>query len=178
MLAFHFMWFDWHDMVTKVPVPSAFGITNAPPPNFCSILQNIRFGMFTLLPEYPLRYCWMTATVGGGARGGGENYGLIWEETVEKPRRGKSKTTAGIKTGGGGGEMETHPVQGGGRHPPLRGSERGPRPSEEYVRPGWRTSTPLRVRWPNNLLGLLLAGGVQFELQPQVGPLSLRGGGH
>ena len=20
MLAFHFMWFDWHDMVTKVPV--------------------------------------------------------------------------------------------------------------------------------------------------------------
>ena len=23
MLAFHFMWFDWHDMVTKVPVPSA-----------------------------------------------------------------------------------------------------------------------------------------------------------
>ena len=27
MLAFHFMWFDWHDMVTKVPVPSASGIT-------------------------------------------------------------------------------------------------------------------------------------------------------
>ena len=106
MLAFHFMWFDWHDMVTKVPVPPASGITNAPPPNFCSILQNIRFGMFTLLPEYPLRYCRMTATVGGGARGGGENYGLIGEETVEKPRCKKNKTTEGIKTGGGGGTWE------------------------------------------------------------------------
>ena len=82
MLAFHFMWFDWHDMVTKVPVPSALGITNAPPPNFCSILQNIRFGMFTLLPEYPLRYCWMTATVVGEDHRGGENYGLIGENTV------------------------------------------------------------------------------------------------
>ena len=82
MLAFHFMWFDWHDMVTKVPVPSALGITNVPPPNFCSILQNVRFGVFTLLPEYFLRYCQMTATVGGGACGGGEKYGLIGEETV------------------------------------------------------------------------------------------------
>ena len=104
----------------------------------------------------------MTATVGGRAHGGGENYGLIWEETVEKPRRGKSKTTAGIKTGGGGGEMETHPVEGGGRHPPLRGSEWGPRPGEEYVRPGRRPSTPPRVGWPGNLLGLLFAVGVQF----------------
>ena len=41
MLAFHFMWFDWHDMVTKVPVPSASGITNVPSPEFCSILQNL-----------------------------------------------------------------------------------------------------------------------------------------
>ena len=41
MLVFHFMWFDWHDMVTKVPVPSALGITNVPPPDFCSILQNL-----------------------------------------------------------------------------------------------------------------------------------------
>ena len=57
MLAFHFMWFDWHDMVTKVPVPLASGIMNVPPPDFCSILQNLRFGVFTLLPEYPLRYC-------------------------------------------------------------------------------------------------------------------------
>ena len=69
-------------MVTKVPVPSALGITNYPPPNFCSILQNINFGIFTLLLEYPLRYCWLTATVGGGARVGGENYGLTGEETV------------------------------------------------------------------------------------------------
>ena len=57
MLAFHFMWFDWNYMVTKVPVPLASGITNVPPPDFCSILQNLRFGVFTLLPEYPLRYC-------------------------------------------------------------------------------------------------------------------------
>ena len=51
MLAFHFMWFNWHDMVTKVPVPLASGITNVPPPDFCSILQNLCFGVFTLLPE-------------------------------------------------------------------------------------------------------------------------------
>ena len=48
-LLFDFMWFDWHDMVTKVPVPSASGITNVHPPDFCSILQNLRFGVFTLL---------------------------------------------------------------------------------------------------------------------------------
>ena len=74
--------------------------------------------------------------------------------------------------------MGTHPVQGGGRHPPLRGSERGLHPGEEYVRPGRQPSTPPRVGWPGNFLGLTLAGGVQFELQPQVGPLSFRGGGH
>ena len=61
MLAFHFMWFDWHYMVTKVPVPLALIITKVPPPDFCSILQNLRFGVFTLLPEYLLRYCRMTA---------------------------------------------------------------------------------------------------------------------
>ena len=71
MLAFHFMWFDWHDMVTKIPVLSASGITNVPPPDLCSILQNLRFRLFTLLPEYPLRYYRMTVKVGGGARRGG-----------------------------------------------------------------------------------------------------------
>ena len=71
IMSFHFMWFEWYDMVTKVPVPSASGITNAPPPDFCSILQNLHFGVFTLLPEYPLRYCRMTASVGGGKCGGG-----------------------------------------------------------------------------------------------------------
>ena len=70
MIALHFVWFDWHDMVTKVPVPLASGKLKAPPPpDFCSILQNLRFGVFTLLPEYPLRYCRMTATVKGGDRG-------------------------------------------------------------------------------------------------------------
>ena len=60
--------------------------------------------------------------------------------------------------------MVTHPVQGGGLHPPLRGSKRGPRPGEEYVRPGRRPSTPPRVSWPGYWLGLPLAGGVQFKL--------------
>ena len=79
MLAFHFMRFDWHDMVTKVPVPSSSGITNVPPPppDFCSILQNLRFGVFTLLPDYPLMYCRMTASVGGENRGGGVDQALI-----------------------------------------------------------------------------------------------------
>ena len=105
MLAFHFMWFDWHNMVTKVPVPLASGITNVPPPDFCNILQ-ICFGIFTLLLEYPLRYCRMMATVRGGARRGGGDYGLIGEGTVEKPRCGKNKSIAGHKTGGGGGTWE------------------------------------------------------------------------
>ena len=74
--------------------------------------------------------------------------------------------------------MGTPPVQGDVRHPPLWGSKRGPRPGEEYVCTVRRTSTPPRVGWPGNLLGLLIGGGVQFELRPQVGPLSLCGGGH
>ena len=82
ILAFHFMWFNWHDMVTKVPVPFASGITNILPPDFCSILQNLRFGVFKLIPEYQLRYCHMTTSVGGGNREGGESQALIGEETV------------------------------------------------------------------------------------------------
>ena len=74
--------------------------------------------------------------------------------------------------------MGTHPLQGGRRHNPLRGGKRGQSPGEEHVRPGRRPSTPPRIRWPGNLLGLSLAGGVQFELIPQVGPMSLRSGGH
>ena len=100
MLVFHFKWFDWHDMVTKVPVPSASGITNVPPPDFFSILQNLRFGVFTLLPEYPLRYCSFTASAGGGNCRGGGIQTLKGEETGEKPRRGKQAVR---KTGGGGG---------------------------------------------------------------------------
>ena len=42
----------------------------------------------------------MTASVGGGNRGGGIYQALIGEETVERPRRGKIKA-AGSKTGGG-----------------------------------------------------------------------------
>ena len=51
----------------------------------------------------------MTATVRGGACGGGVDYGLIGEETVEKPRCGKSKSTAGSNTGGGEGTWEPIP---------------------------------------------------------------------
>ena len=71
MLEFHFMWFDWHDMVTKVRVPSASRIPNVPPPEFCIILQNLRFGVFTLLPEYPMRYYRFMASDGGGNCEGG-----------------------------------------------------------------------------------------------------------
>ena len=75
-------------------------------------------------------------------------------------------------------DMGTHPVQGGGQDPHLWGSERGTCPGEEYVRPGRQPSAPPRVGWHGNLLGLPLAGGVQFKLRPQVGPLSLSSGGH
>ena len=103
---------------------------------------------------------------------------MIEKETVEKPCLQKSKLTAGSKTGEGGGTWELIPsrevddtllcgaANGGhvqvksmfalvGGPPPLRASEKS-----------------------RNLLGLPLAGGVQFELRPQVGPLSLRCGGH
>ena len=178
MLAFHFMWFDWHDMVAKVPVPLASGITNVPSPDFCSILQNLGFGFFTLLLEYPLRYCRITATVRGGACWGVSEYGLIGEETVEKPRREKIKSTGRSKTGGGGGTWKPIPSREVDDTLFCGVSERVPRPGEEYVRPGRRPSTPPRVRWPGNLLGLSLARGVHFELRPQVGPLSLRGRGY
>ena len=40
--------------------------------------------------------------------------------------------------------MGTHPVQGGGRDPPLRGSKQRPCLGEEYVRPG-RRPPPFRA---------------------------------
>ena len=110
MLAFHFMWFDWHDMVTKVRVPLASGIRNVPPPDFYSILQNLRFGVFTLLPEYPLRYCRTTASVGGGNRGGVGGQALIGEEAVYRTRCGKVKSV-GIKTVGGRGAWDPIPTK-------------------------------------------------------------------
>ena len=101
MLAFHFIWFDWHDMVTKIPVLFASGITNAPPPNICTILQNLHFRVFTILTEYPLRYCQMsTAKIRGGVRGGGRDDTSSGEETVEKVLRRKKKTPSGENTGG------------------------------------------------------------------------------
>ena len=108
MLAFHFMWLDWHDMVTKVPVPLASGITNAPPPDFCSIFQNLRFGVFTFLPEYPLRYCRFTATAGEGNRGGGGVQTMKGEETGEKTHHVKQ---AGGKARGGEGTWDPIPAK-------------------------------------------------------------------
>ena len=80
----------------------------SPPPDFCSILQNLRFGVFTLLPEYPLRYCQFTATAGGGNRGGGGVQTMKGEETGENPRRGKQ---AGGKAGGGEGTWDPIPAK-------------------------------------------------------------------
>ena len=74
--------------------------------------------------------------------------------------------------------MGSNPFQRGGQDPTLRGSERRPRPGEAYVCPGWRSPAPPYVGWYGNLLGLPLAGGIHFELRPQMGPLSLHGGGH
>ena len=48
----------------------------------------------------------MKAKVRGGASGGGGDYGSSGEDTVEKLQRRKSKMTAGIKTGRGGGISE------------------------------------------------------------------------
>ena len=53
----------------------------------------------------------MTVTVGEGDHGGVVDYGLIGEETVEKPCCGNIKSTAGSKTGGGGGTWETIPSE-------------------------------------------------------------------
>ena len=73
--------------------------------------------------------------------------------------------------------MRSYPHQGGRRNTPLQGGERGQSKGQEHVCTCRWSSTPPRVRWYINLLDLTLAGGVQFKLRPQVGPLSLRGGG-
>ena len=51
----------------------------------------------------------MRATVGEGAVRGGVDYGLIREEMVKNPRRGKLKSMAGSKTGVGGGAWDPIP---------------------------------------------------------------------
>ena len=79
---------------------------NVPPPEFCSIPQNLRFGVFTLLTKYPLRYCRFTASAGGGNCGGVGVQTMKGEETGDKPRRGKQ---AGRKAGGGEGTQDPIP---------------------------------------------------------------------
>ena len=70
--------------------------------------------------------------------------------------------------------MGSYPCQGGRRNTPLRGGERGQGTSQKNVHTCQWSSTPPRIRWYSNLLCLTLAGGVQFKLRPQVGPLFLR----
>ena len=120
----------------------------------------------------------MTATVGGGASGGGKNYGLMGEEMVVNPRRGKSKTTAGIKTGGGGGTWEPIPSR-EVDDTLLCGAANGDRVWVKIMfalvggPPLLRTADGLATCWAYHS-----QGGVQFELRPQVGPLSLCGRGN
>ena len=64
--------------------------------------------------------------------------------------------------------MGSYPHQGGRRNTPLWSGEQGQGTSQDTI---------YTCRWSSNLVGLPLAGGVQFKLRPQVGPLSLRGGG-
>ena len=175
MIEFHFMWFNWHDMVTKVPVPLVSGITNVPPTEFCSIQQNLRFGVFTLIIEYPLRYCRMTASVGGGNRGGGVEQALIGEETVERPHCEKIKA-AGSKKGGGGGTWEPIPTKEVDDTLLCRAANRDRvRVKSMFalvgVPPPLRASDGLATFWAYHS-----QGGVQFKLRLQVIPLSLRGG--
>ena len=72
--------------------------------------------------------------------------------------------------------MGSYPHQGGRQNTPLWGGEWGQSKGQEHVCTCRWSSPPPCVRWSSNLLGLPLARGVQFKLQPQVGPLSLRGG--
>ena len=73
--------------------------------------------------------------------------------------------------------MGSYPHQGCRRNTPLRGGERGQSKGQKLVCTCRWSSPPTRVRWSSNLMGLTLAGGVQFKPRPQVGPLSLGGGG-
>ena len=73
--------------------------------------------------------------------------------------------------------MGSYPHQGGRQNNPLRGGERGQSKGQKHVCTCQWSSPPPRVRWSSNLLGLPLAGGVQFKMRPQVGPLSICGGG-
>ena len=73
--------------------------------------------------------------------------------------------------------MGSYPHQGDRRNTPLQGGKQGQSKCQEHVCTCRWSSTPPRVRWSSNLLGLPLAGELQFKLQPQVVPLSLRGGG-
>ena len=72
--------------------------------------------------------------------------------------------------------MGSHPHQGGRQNTPLRGGERGQSKGQEHVFNCRWSSIPPCVRWSSNFMGLPLAGGVQFKLQLQVGPLSIRAG--
>ena len=120
----------------------------------------------------------MMAKVRGGDRGRGGDYGSSGEETVENPRRGKSKTTAGINTRGGGGTWETIPSKEVDETLLCRAANGDRvRVKSMFALVGGplplRASDGLATCWDYHF-----QGGVQFKLRPQVGPLSLCSGGH
>ena len=173
------MWLHWLDMVTKILVPAGVGDHERPPSRF---LHH---------PAEP--------SLWGVYDAAGVPPAVLPDEHGEDRRRGaRGRRRLRVKWGGDGGEAATpeqenacgrkdgwrrrdmgyDPFQRGGRDPPLRGSERGPRPGEAYFRPVCQPPATPGVGWSGNLMVLPFSGGVQFELRPQVGPLLLRGGGH
>ena len=97
---------------------------------------------------------------------------------MEKPRRGKIKSTAGSNTGGGGGTQE--PILSKEVDDTLLcGATNGDRVRVKSMftlvggPPPLRVSDGLATCWAYHS-----QGGVEFKLRPQVGPLSLCGGGH
>ena len=118
----------------------------------------------------------MTASVGGWNSGDGVDQALIGEETVERPCRGNIKA-AGSKTGGGGGTWEPIPTKEVDDTLLCR-AVNGDRVRVKSMftlvggPPLLRASDGLATFWAYHS-----QGGVQFKLRPQVGTLSLRGGG-
>ena len=107
---------------------------------------------------------------------GGIDQALIGEETVDRPRRGKIES-AGSKTGGGGGTWEPIPNKEVDDTLLCRAAN-GDRVRIKNMfalfngPPLLHASDGMATCWAYHS-----QGGVQFKLRPQVGPLSLRGGG-
>ena len=64
--------------------------------------------------------------------------------------------------------MGSYPHQGVRLNTPLRGGEQVQSKVQEHVCTCRWSSTPPRVRWSSNMLGLPLAGGVEDHRQVQT----------